>query len=190
LSASDKQTTRSEACITRLSSLNRYVSTKVAPCLPMPLTAEELEKPEWALNEYHVVILTEASYETMVAVNAYCHKKGIKFICTDAFGVFGRVFNDFTGEFEVLDKNGEELPDLAIKSISSEEKGVVELIESVKHKFEDGDECTFSLVNGMKLKEGQKHEDQGIKSDCINDSIHKVTVVTPYKIKIGDTTKF
>lgn len=42
----------------------------------------------------------------------------------------------------------------------------------------------------MKLKEGESHEDEAVKSDSINDTIHKVTVLTPYSFKIGDTTKF
>jgi len=57
----------------------------------------------------------------MCAVSDYCHKKGKKFIASDARGVFGRVFNDFGEKFEVLDKNGEELQDCMIKNISCAE---------------------------------------------------------------------
>ena len=42
----------------------------------------------------------------------------------------------------------------------------------------------------MKLKEGEQHDDPEVKSDSIDDTIHKVTVLTPYSFKIGDTTKF
>jgi hypothetical protein len=42
----------------------------------------------------------------------------------------------------------------------------------------------------MKLKAGEKHDDPLVKSDSINDTIHKVTVLTPYSFKIGDTRKF
>jgi len=42
----------------------------------------------------------------------------------------------------------------------------------------------------MKLKEGKQHDDPEVKSDSIDDTIHKVTVLTPYSFKIGDTTKF
>ena len=42
----------------------------------------------------------------------------------------------------------------------------------------------------MKLKDGEKHDDPQVKSDSINDTIHKVTVMTPYSFKIGDTRKF
>jgi hypothetical protein len=42
----------------------------------------------------------------------------------------------------------------------------------------------------MKLKEGEKQEDPLVKSDGLNDTIHKVTVLTPYSFKIGNTLKF
>ena len=42
----------------------------------------------------------------------------------------------------------------------------------------------------MKLKAGEKHSDAAVKSDSIDDTIHKVTVLTPYSFKIGDTRKF
>lgn len=53
-------------------------------------------------------------------MNEYCRKHSKKFITADAYGVFTRVFNDFGDKFEVIDKNGEELKDCMIKSISNE----------------------------------------------------------------------
>jgi ubiquitin-activating enzyme E1 len=72
----------------------------------LPLTEAEIAS-EFAL--YDVIILTETNYKHLAAINNYCRKNGKKFITTDCFGVFGRVFNDFGDNFEVLDKNGEEL---------------------------------------------------------------------------------
>ena len=137
-----------------------------------------------------VIILTEADYATAIAVNEYCRANNKKFILAQLAGVFGRVFNDFGQSFEVMDKNGEELVDTIIKSISNDERGLVELLGNQKHKFEDGDEVLISGVEGMKLKEGEKHEDELVKSDSINDTIHKVITVSPYSFKIGDTRKF
>ena len=77
-------------------------------------------------------------------MNEYCRKHSKKFIAADSYGVFTRVFNDFGEKFEVLDKNGEDLQDVMIKSISNEEEGIVELIPNAKHKFEDGDEVLFT----------------------------------------------
>lgn len=94
----------------------------------------------------NVIILTEATYDEIIFINEYCRKKGKKFICADAYGVFTRVFNDFGDAFEVLDQNGEDLQDVMIKSISNEEEGLVELLPITKHKFQDGDEVVFSGV--------------------------------------------
>ena len=77
-----------------------------------------------------------------------------------------------------------------IKSISNEEKALVELLQNAKHKFEDGDEVLFTSVEGMDLKEGSLHlgiQNADCKSSNINDTIHKVTVVNPYAFRIGDT---
>jgi ubiquitin-activating enzyme E1 len=78
-----------------------------------------------------------------------------------------------------------------IKNIEADaDEALVELLPNQKHKFEDGDELTFMQVEGMKLKEGEKHEDPAITSDSINDTIHKVKVITPYAVRIGSTKKF
>ncbi len=107
-------------------------------------------------------------------INEYCRKTGKKFISADSYGPFGRIFNDFGDKFEILDKNGEELQEVMIKSISNEEKGLIELLPITKHKFEDGDEIILTEVKGMPLLEGQTHEDPTVTSTSINDTIHKV----------------
>ena len=56
--------------------------------------------------------------------------------------------------------------------------------------MEDGDEILFQGIEGMKLKDGQKHVDPEVKSNSINDTIHKVKVISPFSFKIGDTTIF
>ena len=58
---------------------------------------------------YDVIILTEATIEEITFIDEYCRKNGKKFICADAYGPFGRIFNDFGENFEILDKNGEDL---------------------------------------------------------------------------------
>ena len=78
-----------------------------------------------------------------------------------------------------------------IKSIESDaDEALVELLPNMKHKFEDGDEVLLTQVEGMKLKEGQSQEDPAFSSDSINQTIHKVKVVTPYAFKIGSTKRF
>lgn len=183
--------TRAQACLPRLQQLNSYVRCKQAENAEIPIAdLESLASPPWNLHTYDVIIMTEADHHIMDAVNQFCRKHGIKFICADCVGVFSRVFNDFGDSFEVLDKNGEELQDVMIQKISNEKAGVVELIQNAKHKLEDGDEVVFQGVEGMKLKAGMKHDDEQVKSDSINDTIHKVKVLTPYSFTIGDTEKF
>jgi len=50
-------------------------------------------------------------------INTICRQKGIAFIYASQNGLFSKVFNDFGQEFLVLDKDGEELPDVMIKNI-------------------------------------------------------------------------
>ena len=45
----------------------------------------------------------------------------------------------------------------------------------------------FKEVEGMKLLEGQSNEE---KTDSINGTIHRVTVVNPSSFKIGDTSVY
>ena len=84
-------------------------------------------------------------------LNLFCYKRNIKFISADCIGVFSRVFNDFGDNFEVLDKNGEDLLDVVITNITNEEEGIVELLHNQKHKLEDGDEVLLQDIKGMKL---------------------------------------
>lgn len=111
--------------------MNYYVKcNNVAPTQAIPKDHAELCKAPWNLDKMNVVILTEADYETIISVNDFCRQKGIKFISCDCYGVFGRLFNDFGDEFDVLDKNGNEIKELLVKNISSEEKGIVTLYET------------------------------------------------------------
>jgi molybdopterin/thiamine biosynthesis adenylyltransferase len=61
-----------------------------------------------------------------IFINEMCRKHNIKFILADCKGVFFRVFNDFGENFTVIDKDGEALKEIMIKSIS--ESGDVEVL--------------------------------------------------------------
>ena len=89
------------------------------------------------------------------------------------------MFNDFGPEFHVLDKNGEELHEVLIKSIHYDEeknRTVVTVLDGYKHKFEDSDVIQFKEVQGMQLNEDEK-------TTSIND-------VNEVRVKVIDTTKF
>lgn len=78
-----------------------------------------------------------------------------------------------------------------IKNISNEDEGLVELLPNAKHKFQDGDEVLFISVEGMKLLPNEAHEDLAFKEcDSINNTMHKVKVLTPYSFKIGSTKMY
>jgi molybdopterin/thiamine biosynthesis adenylyltransferase len=105
----NKKATRGEACISRLQQLNFYVKCNLCEAKTIPLDVAELEKAPFNFHEQDVIILTEASNQTIEFVDEYCRKKNKKFIITDVYGVFSRIFNDFGEKFEVIDKNGEDL---------------------------------------------------------------------------------
>lgn len=98
-----------------------------------------------------MVILTESDLFTQERVDAFCRKRGIKFMAVDVCGPWARLFNDFGAQFTVLDKNGEESTEVMIKSISNEERGRVVLLPGSKHPFEDGDTVLIESVEGMEL---------------------------------------
>ena len=192
LQPDDVGKSRVDACLHRLQQLNFYVKCKSAPKLPIPTTEEELAKEPWCLDAFDVVILTNQTFATNAAVNAFCRKHGKKFMSVDVFGLFGRIFNDFGPEFQVLDKNGEELQDCMIKDIPISENALVELLPQHKHKFEDGDLVHFVGIEGMQLLEGQDQNEANkeVKSGSINDTIWKVQTKTPYSFYIGDTRMY
>jgi molybdopterin/thiamine biosynthesis adenylyltransferase len=143
-----KKRSRGEACLPRLKQLNYYVKCTLAPVEPLPLDVLTME--QWGLGAYEVIILTEATDAEIIAFDEYCRQTSKKLIVADAYGVFTRVFNDFGPAFEVLDKNGEELQDVMIKSIETgAEEALVELLPHTKHRFEDGDEVLITGVEGM-----------------------------------------
>ncbi len=93
--------------------------------------------------------MTEGNHAHFSLVNDFCRKKAVKFMAASVDGVFARCFNDFGDSFEVLDKNGEDTPELIIKEIS--QSGVVTLIS--KHNLEDGDSVLIYQVQGMQKLE-------------------------------------
>jgi hypothetical protein len=67
------------------------------------------------------------NYNELICWNNLCRTHSIKLIVANVNAVYGRIINDFGNEFTVVDKNGEDIPDVMIKSISSD--GIVELLD-------------------------------------------------------------
>ena len=76
------------------------------------------------------------------------------------YGPWGRVFNDFGDDFEVIDKNGDDPVEVMIHSISNEEKGKVVLLPGVKHPYEDGDHIVISAIEGMEIIKKEEKEEK------------------------------
>ncbi len=81
------------------------------------------------LNQYNIVVLTEADFETQIVYNEYCRKHKIFFISCDVRGVWSYIFNDFGESFEVTDKDGVDPVEYFIQNITNEEQALVTLID-------------------------------------------------------------
>lgn len=111
-----------------------------------------------------------------VAINDACREAGTRFIMTETFGLFGYVFCDFGDEFVVVDTNGEEPLSSMIASVSSDNPGLVTVLDEGRHGLEDGDYVTFAEVKGM---------------EALNASEPRPVVVKgPYTFTIEDTTGY
>ena len=64
------------------------------------------------------VILTETPLEQQIKINEYCRARGIYFLAADVRGLFCWSFTDVGDSFDVLDKNGEDPPEVMIESIT------------------------------------------------------------------------
>jgi ubiquitin-activating enzyme E1 len=71
--------------------------------------------------------LTDTPLSQQIAINDYCHKKGICFLTADTFGAFAWAFADFGSEFIVHDKDGEESDDVLIRGVTKSERGIHEV---------------------------------------------------------------
>ena len=67
--------------------------------------------------------------------------------------MFGRIFTDFGQEWEVLDKDGEELLEFVIEDISKEEKATLTLIKGSKHNLMEGDVVYLHSIQGEGLEQ-------------------------------------
>ncbi|XP_029456602.1 ubiquitin-like modifier-activating enzyme 6 [Rhinatrema bivittatum] len=160
---------RAEAAINRIAELNPYVHVSSSTA---PLT----ESTDLSfLRQYQCVILTETRLSLQKIINNFCRTQQppIKFISSDVYGIWSRLFCDFGDEFEVLDATGEDPKEVFISNITQSDPGIVTCLENRPHKLETGQSVTFREVNGM---------------SSLNGSTHQITVVSPYSFSIGNTS--
>lgn len=155
-----------EASFQKLAELNINVQVKVH-------TSELLD--EQFLAKFHVIVLTESSYNDVKRISEFTHSRNIALIVAATSGLIGQIFCDFGDNFQVHDQDGEQPRSTMIASITKEFDGIVTCIDETKHGFQDGDYVTFSEVQGMTELNGCNPR----KINCIGD----------FTFSIGDTSQ-
>jgi len=91
-------TTRAEASVTQLRSLNPFVSTEVMT-----------EFSNDVIDNFNVICITENFWNTdrLTEINELCRSKKVGFILSENMGLASYAFLDYGNEFIVTDKDGE-----------------------------------------------------------------------------------
>ncbi|XP_007953546.1 ubiquitin-like modifier-activating enzyme 7 [Orycteropus afer afer] len=165
LSEHDLGKNRAEASQEPIAQLNGAVRV----CVHMGAITEDL------LLDFQVVVLTASELEEQLKVGRFCHQHGICFMMANTRGLVGQLFCDFGEDFTVQDPAEAEPLVAAIQHISQGSPGVVTLREVDIHNFQDGDQVTFSGIEGM------------VELNGCTQPIH---IQEDRTLKIGDTTTF
>lgn len=128
------------------------------------------------LSKFHVVVLTDMSYDEIKRISEITHGKNVALIIAATSGLIGQIFCDFGSSFQVHDQDGEQPRSIMIASVTKEVDGIVTCIDETKHGFQDGDYVTFSEVQGMTELNG-----------C---APRKINVIGDFTFSIGDTSQF
>lgn len=155
-----------EACHQKLAELNMNVQVKLH-------SGELLD--DQLLTKYHVIVLTESSYEEIKRISDLTHNRNIALIVANTSGLIGQIFCDFGNNFQVHDQDGEQPRSTMIASITKDIDGIVTCIDETKHGFQEGDYVTFSEVQGMLELNG-----------C---APRKINVTGDFTFSIGDTSQ-
>lgn len=158
--------------------MNYYVRVNTHSNLEaLPTESIETFLPNY--KDYQLIVITSHVANMVIkAWGDFCRSNKIKLIVSSVDGVFGRIINDFGEEFVIEDKNGEEIPEVIVKQISTE--GVVEILEGQRHLFEDNDLVLIQHVQGMETQEGKS----------INGEVFKVKTINKSSFSIGDVSKY
>lgn len=105
---------------------------------------------------FKVVILTDNEHAEQIRVGKFCHHSGIKFLCGETKGVFGKIFCDFGPQFVVNDVNGQTAKCSMISFISKDTQGIVTTYDDQRHDLEDASYVTLSEIKGMSELNGKE----------------------------------
>ena len=133
-------TTRAEASVGQLKSLNPTVSVEV--------TGEFTNE---MVTSFNVVVVTEMFWtsDRLIEINELCRANRIGFILSENMGLASYAFLDYGPEFMVTDKDGEATKQFIISSIEQGENPTVHVHEDKRHSYQDGDFVKFIEVEGM-----------------------------------------
>lgn len=159
-----------EASCQKLAELNMNVQVKL-------ITQNDMlfEQNFNLLSKFHVIVLTESSYDEIKRISEFTHTRNIALIVAATSGLAGQIFCDFGINFQVYDQDGEQPKSTMLASITKEIDGIVACIDETKHGFQDGDYVTFSEVQGMTELNG-----------C---TPRKINVIGDFTFSIGDTSQ-
>jgi len=164
LSEADLGSNRAKVSHQQLSELNTYVSVSVET---EELTAELVQK-------HSVVVLAGSSDAECRKVSAWCRQHGVCLVLANTAGLAGQIFTDFGASFEVVDTDGEPPISCMVMNITKDAESMVTGLDDTRHGLQDGDEVTFSEVQGMTELNGSEPR--------------KVKVFGPYTFSVGDTS--
>ena len=162
------KTPRAEACISQLVTLNPYVSVNV-----FNNHINLAEPSPQAFSQFAVVLMVNQPFAAQRAVDAICHREGIKFLSASSRGVFASIFCDFGPSFTVTDTNGEQPRTVMVSAITKENPPVVTCLDEQRHDLETGDYVTFTEIQGM--------------VELNNSAPRKITVLGPYTFSLQDS---
>lgn len=133
-------TTRAEASVSQLRTLNPTVTTSVLP-----------EFTNEMVTNYNIIVITENFWNTkrLEEINELCRASKVGFIVTENMGLASYAFLDYGVDFMLNDKDGEATKSFIISSIDSGENPTVNVHEDKRHSYQDGDFVKFIEVEGM-----------------------------------------
>ena len=136
--------TREEACLEKLSSLNKYVDVSIY---------EGNLRDD--IKMFDLIIITEImKIDDLFEINEICRNNNIGFIYTLSLGLSGYLFNDFGQNFIVNDINGEN--NLKYHIFNIEEKGdkyliCLDLEKNEVFDLKENDYIIFKEVKGLEF---------------------------------------
>jgi ubiquitin-activating enzyme E1 len=128
--------------------------------------------------KYKVVILTDSSNDEQIEIGKFCHKSGIKFLCADSKGLFGKIFVDFGPEFLVNDINGQTPKCSMISFISQtqdKKKCIINTFDDTRHDLEEGCFITLSEIKGMTELNGKEFKVNVLGPYCVSIDLYETT---------------